>query len=358
MATQSTTTLLAALTKRTSDLATLISQLQSRVDTLDPENSLRLILSDGVYNNTFNLTTSGMSLTISATGTYTAGNYSEAIVDGRYIKVDDVENFYTLENGDADYDRIDIVYVGRFGVGVVQGTPSATPTDPDLPEDTMALYKITVPANETDGSGLTITDVRVELYAISDFVDDLNDKLSTDQTSPQTIENGIPLIAQNISDYDSAKQITTKEYVDSALSIVSPFRFYLSNDDDTTGYKKAYLNSPVATETTMSFSSVSGRQFLVGFITDILDGLTQINAGVFNLLIDAQQTNMAAKDLYLDYELYGYDGSTETLLFSSDTSNEIPDTRASISIPATVLDTIDLSSYTTVSYTHLTLPTN
>lgn len=172
------TELLAALVKRNSDLATLISKLQSRIDTLDPENSLRLLIEDGIYNSTFNITNDGMALTVSATGTYTAGNYSEAIVDGRYIKVDDTQSFYTLQNGDSTNPRIDIVYIGRYGIGVVQGTPAASPSEPDLPENTMAIYKITVPANEADGSGLTFTDVRTALAGFATLESSKADKVS------------------------------------------------------------------------------------------------------------------------------------------------------------------------------------
>jgi len=71
----------------------------------------------------------------------------------------------TFADGDAQYGRIDLVVLriyddefdgnGRSeaAVEIVRGTPSATPTAPTLPDVSLPLFTVAVPANTSTGSG-------------------------------------------------------------------------------------------------------------------------------------------------------------------------------------------------------------
>jgi len=138
---------------------TALKKLQSTVQSMDTAKITQIYHDDGVSVGYY-ITNSGMDLTVSQTGTYVLDNLSTAIVQGKYIATEDTEAVITVADGDVTNPRYDIVYAGKFGIALAQGTPASSPSDPTLPTDVQSLYRITVPANETDGSGLVFTDLR------------------------------------------------------------------------------------------------------------------------------------------------------------------------------------------------------
>ena len=148
-----------------------VSEVQRRVNSVDLSNLMRFLFSDGVYDSAytstdgFQVTNTGMGLYASYDGTPTVGNYSEALAYGYYCKWDDDVSaaFHTIADGDATHPRKDTVYVNLHGIKVAQGTPAASPTAASVPTNGLKLYEVTVPANETDGSGLVLTDSRTYL---------------------------------------------------------------------------------------------------------------------------------------------------------------------------------------------------
>ena len=95
----------------------------------------------------------------------------EARIEGHDIWTDAAENV-TIANGDATYARIDIVALesnestgvraARFVV--VEGTPAASPAEPDITQEAglwqIPIAKINVPAGSTTLNSATLTDVR------------------------------------------------------------------------------------------------------------------------------------------------------------------------------------------------------
>ena len=159
--------LLAALREATTNSLNAAGLVQS----IDNASIIRKLFPPGVFDTSgdgsnwgFKITNSGMELFVSLTGTPTQGNFSEAVVDGYYVKVDDSYSlpFFILADGDPDNPRIDCVYIKRPNrIAVSQGTPAATPVPADIPDGALKIAEILVPAGETDGSGITITDKRV-----------------------------------------------------------------------------------------------------------------------------------------------------------------------------------------------------
>ncbi len=179
------------------------------VQAIDNANLIRMLIDNGVFDTSgdgsqygFKITNSGMDLYVSLTGTPTDGNYSEAVVYGKYVKVPDTYSmpFFTLADGDSTYDRIDSVYIkAPDRIAVSQGTPAATPVAADVPDDALKIAEITVPAGETDGSGITITDTRV-------FVGEILTKTSgtAGNFASLTADGGIEDSGKSPSDFANA----------------------------------------------------------------------------------------------------------------------------------------------------------
>jgi len=134
-------------------------QLQTQMKTLDYKNAVALLHDDGVFEG-FLFSNTGMDLTVSKTGTYVLKSESVALFQGSKVTVLDTENILTVNPGDSSNPRIDVIFLNKEGVFLNQGEAAATPVEPTV-TDGLKLCSISVPAGETDGSGLVLTDARV-----------------------------------------------------------------------------------------------------------------------------------------------------------------------------------------------------
>lgn len=155
--------------------------------------------------------------------------------------------------------------------------------------------------------------------------------LKLDQTTPQTISNGIPLLDVLLTDFNDPMQFVNKEYVDQAISFIDDF--YLNNTaSDIGGIYYDMQESPTgeASSTFVSGTLTTGNdQALVNFATlSGKPGVNNLKAGLYNLHIHASVDSIVgAKDAQIYYEIYTRTtGGTETLRGTSIISEVLDDT--------------------------------
>jgi hypothetical protein len=83
-------------------------------------------------------------------------------------QTDDVDIYADFAAPDATDPRIDLVVIqitdaaaNEWELAVVEGTPDPTPDEPDIPLDAFPLAFVEIPANESDATNWTFTDVRL-----------------------------------------------------------------------------------------------------------------------------------------------------------------------------------------------------
>jgi len=119
--------------------------------------------------------TTGMFISVSLYGSVGSG-ISYAWLGGQQYFYNDEADVIEIATADATNPRIDLVYLDLSGAGtdyslspiVATGTPAASPSAPATPTDCLALYEITVPANETSSANFTCTDKRVLISAVNE----------------------------------------------------------------------------------------------------------------------------------------------------------------------------------------------
>lgn len=146
-----------------------------------------------------------------------------------------------------------------------------------------------------------------------------NDFLLLDQTTPQTIINGIPLLDAELIDFTNEKQLVTKEYVDNAVSFISDYYFnntlsvvggiyYEMTDND--------LGEPTAILTKTGLGA-GDNQPLYNWITVNPLGVSKLVPGIYKVHIHARAYN-GTRSVNLYSELYTRtSGGVETLIATS-----------------------------------------
>ena len=114
--------------------------------------------------------------------------------------------------------------------------------------------------------------------------------LKLDQTTPQNIVNGIPLLIADVADFTSGSHVVNKEYVDQSISFIEDF--YLNNTaSDIGGIYYQMLDTPTgqAGSTFVSGTLTTGNnQTLVNFATIAgVPGVTTLRAGTYSAHIHA-----------------------------------------------------------------------
>jgi len=151
---------------------------------------------------------------------------------------------------------------------------------------------------------------------------DVPDLLKLDQSAPQTIVNGIPLLEQDVNAFTELKQLVTKEYVDSAVTAMG-VRYYMTDVDDFNGYKLCSLAPDTNTETYIEVSNVVDGQFLGGWISAQGEEPDKLVRGVYNWHMYAEKIT-GTKDARLYWELIELkDDNTETVVATSAYSDEL-----------------------------------
>jgi hypothetical protein len=168
-------------------------------------------------------------------------------------------------------------------------------------------------------------------------------KLSLDQTTPETIINGIPLLDATRT-ITLAHQLVDKEYVDQAVSFVADF--YFNNTASSIGgiyFKMLELPTGEAESTfTTAGLGLGNDQALVNFATDAgIPGIDTLQAGVYSAHIHVAKT-VGTRAAQVYYAIYTRDlGGTETLRATSEVSDTFT-TKTDLDLHATIAADIDI----------------
>jgi len=147
--------------------------------------------------------------------------------------------------------------------------------------------------------------------------------LLLDQTTPQTIVNGIPLLDKEYDDFSNLKEFVNKGYVDWVATAIGA-NYYMTDDTDgDTGYKVCSLTPSAGSETYIEASGVTDGQLLGTWISDVGEEPAKLPRGMYDWFIFAEKTS-GTKTLRLYWELYERKTDTsEVLIATSSESNEL-----------------------------------
>ena len=177
---------------------------------------------------------------------------------------------------------------------------------------------------------------------LSDVTVDLDGRyLELNQTTPQTISNGIPLLSADLADFVNENQIVSKKYVDNAINFIADY--YFNNTPDAIGgiyYQMTdYDLGEVASSLTTGTLSSGNNQPLFNFISQENIGTDKLNSGVYSVHLHGSKTGTKSVSLYVQIYVRTTGGS-ETLVGTSRntvnlslTSNEFD---MALSIPSEV----------------------
>jgi len=147
--------------------------------------------------------------------------------------------------------------------------------------------------------------------------------LLLDQTTPQTVVNGIPLLDQEYDDFSELNQFVNKGYVDWVATAIGA-NYYMTDDTDgDTGYKVCSLTPSAGSETYIEASGVTDDQLLGTWISDVGEAPAKLLRGIYDWFIFAEKVS-GTKTLRLYWELYERKTDTsEVLIATSSESNEL-----------------------------------
>jgi len=147
--------------------------------------------------------------------------------------------------------------------------------------------------------------------------------LLLDQTTPQTVVNGIPLLDKEYDDFSNPDEFVNKGYVDWVATAIGA-NYYMTDDDDgDTGYKVCSLTPSAGSETYIEASGVTDGQLLGTWISDVGEAPAKLPRGMYDWFIFAEKTS-GTKTFRLYWKLYERKTDTsEVLIATSSESNEL-----------------------------------
>jgi len=158
-----------------------------------------------------------------------------------------------------------------------------------------------------------------------------NTFLKLDQTTPQTIDNGIPLLDATVSEISDIKSLVNKEYIDNAVTALG-LAYFMYDEDDATGYKTCYLEPSSSSETYVEATDLSDDDYIGGWISAPGEAPTKLLRGVYNWYLFAERIG-GTKTLRLYWKLYERKSdNSEVLIATSSDSNEVTNTKSSFII--------------------------
>jgi len=167
---------------------------------------------------------------------------------------------------------------------------------------------------------------------------DFGSMLFLDQTTSQTVLNGIPLLDQTYDNFSKLTEFVNKGYVDWAVTAIG-VTYYMTDDTDSdTGYKVCSLTPSAGGETYTEVSSIIDDQLLGTWISDVGEAPSKLLRGIYDWLLFAEKT-AGTKTLRLYWKLYERKSDdSEVLVATSAESNELDlDVKTSYIVPL-VLD--------------------
>jgi len=147
--------------------------------------------------------------------------------------------------------------------------------------------------------------------------------LLLDQTTPQTVVNGIPLLDKEYDDFSNPDEFVNKGYVDWVATAIGA-NYYMTDDTDgDTGYKICSLTPSAGSETYIEESGVTDGQLLGTWISDVGEAPAKLPRGMYDWFMFAEKTS-GTKTLRLYWKLYERKtDDSEVLVATSSESNEL-----------------------------------
>ncbi len=149
--------------------------------------------------------------------------------------------------------------------------------------------------------------------------------IKTDQTTPQTVSNGIPLLDAQISDFNNLDQFVNKRYVDSIVSSLIIDWYATDTDSGVEDYKLTTTDIADLGDTQQSISknNINDGDYIAGWISASGETPTILPLGIYNLSIYAEKTG-GNKDIQLYWQLVERKSdNSETVLATSSYSDII-----------------------------------
>jgi len=146
--------------------------------------------------------------------------------------------------------------------------------------------------------------------------------LKLDQTTPQTIINGVPLLDETPNGNADIKSFVNKEYVDLAVTSLGA-SYYMYDEDDATGYKTCYLDPSSDAETYIEVADLSDNDYIGGWISATGEAPTKLLKGVYDWYITLEKIT-GTKDLRVYWKLIERKSdNSEVEIATSSVSNKI-----------------------------------
>jgi hypothetical protein len=169
--------------------------------------------------------------------------------------------------------------------------------------------------------------------------------LHLDQTTPQTLRNGIPLTDWVLSDFTDSAQLVNKEYVDSAISFIEEFSFN-NTASDIGGIYYEMTDTPTGeAESTFVTAGLGAGddQALVNFATvALIPGVNELEQGIYEGRISAAKT-AGTKPVKIHFEVYSRTtGGAETLITTSEESAFLTGSKTSYDLHASLAVDVDI----------------
>jgi len=159
--------------------------------------------------------------------------------------------------------------------------------------------------------------------------------LKLDQTSVQTIANGIPKLDAQVSDFDNLDQTVNKRYVDSAVSSLIVDWYATDTSSGVEDYKltTTSIGDLGDSEQSISKNDINDEDYLAGWISAAGETPTVLPLGIYNLSIYAEKT-AGNKDIQFYWELVERKSdNSETVLATSSYSDIIGETKQQYIVP-------------------------
>lgn len=160
--------------------------------------------------------------------------------------------------------------------------------------------------------------------------------LKLDQTTPQTISNGIPLLNTDVANFNANHQIVDKEYVDTRPMGGTKSWYFTGDASNVGGLLSATTTFPNATLQTISATANNGETTIAQFLTEPQTKAYNVLDGMRFFYFTARVSNVA-KTTQLRGEVWTCDatGGSQVLLRTS-----------SLTIPLTLVN----AEYSTSAY--------
>jgi len=157
-------------------------------------------------------------------------------------------------------------------------------------------------------------------------------KFNLNQSSTQTVINGIPLLDTTPNGDANLKSFVNKEYVDLAVTSLGASCYMYDEDDGDTGYKLCYLSPSTSTEVNIEKTDLSDDELIGSWISAQGEAPVKLLKGVFNWYTTAEKTS-GTQILRLYWKLIERKSDdSEIIVTTSSLSNEI-NSRESYLIP-------------------------